>query len=395
MENVDVNPIILSGNEVGLGVARSLGMMNIRSILIYCKRDEFARASKYVSKVYKCQSWSDYEVVKDFLINRKDDLKNGILIPAGDKQVETLAKYKNELSKYYIVPVPDYEIAKLFLDKKETYRIAKKAGIDFPRTFYPKTEDEALTKAQAMQFPLMIKPREMHKFLPVFKKKLFIVENYIELKKKLEACFENNLKMMITEIIPGSDSQLYEYDFYVSKDGELIAGLSQVKLRQHPPNFGIGRVLKTVLNKEVEELTKKFLKYIHNFFGPGQLEFKFDKRDKKYKLIEMNGRMTFQTELYAKAGINFPYLIYQDWINDKSTKINNYIEDFYWIHLYPDLFNNIFKRNEENYSFVDYIKPYFENHMYGIESLNDPKPMIIYWSQQFYKLAKFIKKTAK
>ena len=391
MKNLTVDPIILWGSDIGLGVVRSLGMMNLKSILIFCDRDEVARVSKYVSKAYKCPSWTDHEAVKDFLLNRKDDLKNGILIPVGDHQVEILAKYKKELSKFYIVPVPNYEIAKLFLDKKKTYRIAKKAGIDFPLTFYPKSEEEALANAQNMQFPLMIKPREMHNFLFVTKMKLYIVRDKRELKQKLRTCFKQNFKIMITEIIPGPDSRLYEYDFYIDKNGEMIAGMGQIKLRQHPPNFGIGRVLKTIVNKDIEELTKKFLKYIPGFFGPGQLEFKLDYRDGKYKLIEMNGRLTLQAELYAKAGINFPYLFYQDWVNGKSTKIYNYIEDFHWIHLSKDILNSFLRHPEENYSYIEYIKPYFKKHVYCIESLSDPKPMILYYLLGIHKLSSFLR----
>ena len=92
-----MNPIILKGNELGLGVVRSLGMMNIKSILLYCDKKEIARVSKYVSKAYKCPLWTNLEAVKSYLIDKRNDLKPGILIPTSDLQIETLAKYKSEL----------------------------------------------------------------------------------------------------------------------------------------------------------------------------------------------------------------------------------------------------------------------------------------------------------
>jgi predicted ATP-grasp superfamily ATP-dependent carboligase len=387
-------PIILRGKEAGLGYVRSLGIMNIKSILIYCsKKDEIARLSKYVSKAYKCPLWSKREAVKDFLIKIKDDFEEAMLIPTDESEIKTLAKFKAELSKYYTVPVPDYNIIKLFVDKKEAYKIAEKAGIDFPLTFYPDSIEDALTYTQGMQFPLIIKPRARDKFFSVFDKKLFIVNNNKELNKKLRLCLEHNIKIMITEIIPGPDTQIYEYNFYIDKSGEITAGLCHVKLRQFPPNYGSGRVIKTVINKEVEELTKRFLKDIPGFFGPGQLEFKFDTRDKKYKFIEMNGRMGQQNELFAEAGINFANLFYQEWSSNKSSKIKDYNEDFYHIHFYFDLIFSILSHNEENYSLIDYIKPYFKKPMFAIESLTDPKPMILYWSQKAKSLPELIRKT--
>lgn len=386
-----MQPIILQGTELGLGVVRSLGMMNIKSILVYSNKNEIARVSKYVSKAFKCPLWSDYKAIKNFLVKNRKVLKDGILIPTTDFQIETLAIYKKELSNYYTVPVPDCKIVNAFLDKRETYRIARKAGIDFPFAFYPCSIEEALRNLKDMQFPLMIKPRERDKFLDIFEKKLFIVNDKRELITKLELCLKNNLKVMITEIIPGPDTRLYEYDFYVDKNGEIITGIGHVKLRQTPPNFGIGRVQKTIVNKEVEKLTKRFLSHLPGFFGPGQIEFKLDHRDKKYKLIEMNGRLTLQIELFAKAGINFPYLYYQDWINSKSAVSKNYIENFYWIHLFNDLKNIVFRHKEENYSLTDYINPYLKKHIYGIESLSDPIPMILFWLQKIQKIPNFIR----
>jgi len=109
-----MQPIILQGTTLGLGVIRSLGIMNIKSILFYNYKLEIARVSKYVSKAYKCPVWTDYEGLKKLLLVKKDNLGSGILIPTGDLQIEFLAKYKNELVKHYIVPVPDSKTVKLF-----------------------------------------------------------------------------------------------------------------------------------------------------------------------------------------------------------------------------------------------------------------------------------------
>jgi predicted ATP-grasp superfamily ATP-dependent carboligase len=386
-----MNPIVLEGKEMGLGVVRSLGMMNVKSFLVYNNDEEIARVSKYVAGAYRCPEWSDQKAVKNFLIKNANELKGGMLIPTNDQQTEILSQHKKELSEYYTVPVPDIDIVKKFLDKKETYRVAAAAGIDFPLTFYPNSEKEALQIAQDMKFPLMIKPRKREKFLSVFNKKLFIIDNENELRKKLKTCFEQKIQIMITEIISGSDDSLYEYDFYIDKKGELLAGLGHVKVRQAPPNFGFGRVLKIAINRDVEELTKKFLKYMPGFFGPGQLEFKLDARDKKYKIIEMNGRITQQNYFFSKAGINFAYIYYQEWANNHKIKLSSFKKDLYYINLFYDLMYSLLKHTEENYGLYDYIKPYMKKKVYGIESMDDPKPMVFYWSQKFKNIPALLK----
>ena len=371
----------MQGYVLGLGIVRSLGMMNIKSILLYNKRNEIARVSKKVLKSYRCPLWSNMDDAKNFLIKKRKELNSGMLIPTSDLQIEFLAKYKNILEEHYTVPVPDQKEVKLFLDKKETYRIANKSGIEVPISFFPSSYDEAFADAQNINIPLIIKPRERDRFFGIFHEKLFIVKNEKELIQKLKLCFQHNLKIMITEIIPGPDTCLYEYSFYQSKSGEIIAGIGHVKLRQSPPNFGIGSVIKTSENDDIAVLTKKFLNYAPGFFGPGQIEFKLDPRDKKYKLIEMNGRISLHNELYAKAGVNLANLYYQEWANGTSVKAKKYIENFYWTYLFIDLVNIISYYNKDSGFLIDYIRPYLKKHMYAIESFSEPEPMILYWSQ--------------
>jgi predicted ATP-grasp superfamily ATP-dependent carboligase len=290
-----------------------------------------------------------------------------------------LSLHKQELSKHFTVPVPDYDIAKLFLDKKETYNVAIKAGIPIPLTIYPSNMEEASAIIGKIKYPIMIKPRNRDNFVEIFNTKLFIVNKEEDLKHKLELCFRYKLKVIITEIIPGDDTQLFAYNFYISTNGNELAGACQQKLRQSPPNYGIARVMKTVVNNDVIELSRRFLNHLPGFFGQGHLEFKYDIRDRKYKLMEMNGRITLQNELFAKAGVNFPYIYYQEWSGTKPEKINKYTKNIYWINLWEDIYNTLFRNKEENYSFLYYLKPYLRKNIFAIERLQDPKPAVYFW----------------
>jgi predicted ATP-grasp superfamily ATP-dependent carboligase len=385
-------PIVLQGDELGLGVVRSLGMENVKSILLYNEESEIARFSKYVVRSYRCPDWTKFEEIFHFLIRRGKELNGGVFIPTSDLHIEFLSKYKIPLSKYYSVPVPDGNITKLYLDKKETYEMARLSGIDTPVCVYPQSKKEALEMVRMVQFPMMIKPRERDIFFLLFHQKLFVVNNLEELSSKLDLCLENNINAMVAEIIPGADTQLFEYNFYVDKSGNVKAGMGHVKVRQAPANFGIGRVIKTSKNTAVEKLARKFIKQIPGFFGPGQIEFKYDQRDGKYKLIEMNGRLGLQNELYAKSGANFAYMFYQEWANRNiSTISNTHDNEYYWIHLYYDLINFILHRNKENANLRDYIRPYIKKHTFCIERLNDPRPMLMYWLLKIRNSAQFFR----
>lgn len=349
-----------------------------------------ARMSKYVEESFKCPAFSDYYNLSRFLINKKGIWKGALLLPTNDPQIECLAKYKEELSKHFIVPIPDYQTVKLFLDKKETYTIAGKAGIQYPFTIYPEYISDVKKHYNKINYPVMIKPRERHKFYNIFGRKLFIANNKKELINKLGICFTGNLNVMITEIIPGPDTNLYSYNFYIDRNRKELAGICQQKLRQAPPNFGVGRVTKTVANQEIVKLSTQLLKYLPGFYGSGNIEFKLDLRDNTYKLMEMNGRPILQNRLFTKAGVNFPYILYQDWVNNESVKTSNYTKELYWINLCDDLCYSLFNQANENYNISEYLKPYIKNSIFALESISDPMPMVYFWVSNIAKIYNFV-----
>jgi D-aspartate ligase len=53
-----------------------------------------------------------------------------------------------------------------------------------------------------------------------------------------------------------------------------------------------------------------------NWSGVANLDFRFDRRDKSYKVIEINPRFWLNTEASALAGVNFPYLYCLSTLNE-------------------------------------------------------------------------------
>jgi len=383
--------ILLFGYPLALGLARSFGKIGKKVILLYNDQFEIARYSKYCEAV-QCPSFEDYAAVTNFLIKKKTDWAESLLIPTNDPQIELLSKNKKLLSQYYKVPVPEYTVVRMFLDKHETHKIAKKAGVPVPLTYNPKTYKESISFSETLRFPVMIKPYERHKFYNIFHKKLFIVKNIKELSEKLKDCYKNDLDIMITEIIPGPDTYIFQYTFYIDKEGNELAGISQQKLRQTPPNYGIGRVTRTVKNKEIMELSRIFIKSLPGFYGVASIEFKFDHRDGEYKLIEMNGRPPLQNWLFTTAGVNFADLYYQEWILKNKLTVNGYKLGLYWIDLYNDIRDSILANKYEKYSIREYLNPYLSRPVFAIESLSDAGPMSRFWLQVIRNSLNFIKK---
>ena len=68
---------------------------------------------------------------------------------------------------------------------------------------------------------------------------------------------------------------------------------------------------------EVLLLLMKNLMKALNWSGVANIDFRFDKTDSTYKVIEINPRFWLNTEASALAGVNFPYLYCLSSLNKK------------------------------------------------------------------------------
>jgi predicted ATP-grasp superfamily ATP-dependent carboligase len=66
--------------------------------------------------------------------------------------------------------------------------------------------------------------------------------------------------------------------------------------------------VETIEKPEIEEAATRFLQSIR-YSGLAEVEFKYDERDGRYKLLDVNPRVWTWHTLGRKAGIDFPYLM--------------------------------------------------------------------------------------
>ena len=103
--------------------------------------------------------------------------------------------------------------------------------------------------------------------------------------KKLEL----GIEFLESEIIPGNDTNIYAYTCFRSKEGEILNEWIGKKLTQHPDNYG---VFSSASNQGPPDILIQGRKLVDAIDGYGiiQPEFKFDYRDNKFKLMEINLR---------------------------------------------------------------------------------------------------------
>ena len=111
--------------------------------------------------------------------------------------------------------------------------------------------------------------------------------------------------IMIQELIPATAPR----NFPTPRCG-TAAGLSPRssarRRRQYPIEFGFtSTFVETVERPEIEAAAARFLDSL-GYSGLVEIEFKFDARDRNYKILDVNARTWTWIALGAAAGIDFP-----------------------------------------------------------------------------------------
>ena len=302
--------LLLGGHENTLAVARSLHRFGVR-VSVSADPKSGVGSSRCCEKIYHPESNEGFPSYWQRLLIEKPEkeLVGRIILCLNDEAVQFVSQHREKLDSHYILEENDPAVQLALLDKYETLEIAERAGIDYPKSFEMQEEDPYFKNLE-IRFPVLVKPITSHLYRRIFKFKLLLVNNREELEAHLKEAYNNDLKIMLTEFIPGPDTQLCSYYTYIDKNGECLFDYTKSVIRRSPPNFGGGCYHITKWQPDVAEAGKKFLLEA-GYRGIGNIEFKRDPRDGQLKVIESNPRFTAAHELLVRSGISTDRIVYQ------------------------------------------------------------------------------------
>jgi predicted ATP-grasp superfamily ATP-dependent carboligase len=305
------------GNFQGLAVMRGLGRCGIPVIAV-AKAGGPGLKSRYASEVWNVpDTHVDPEGVVGVVVQIGERLKQqgrrGVLIPTQDSTVELLCRHRDRFPDSLVCHLPDHSIIKACSDKQVQCRLARELGVPLPNTYFDDERDQlfAALDSGAQGFPLVFKSKK--ELPPSLRKKfrIILIEDRAQLERVLAEADAAGITHLIQDVIPGGDDALYTFGSYMNRAGELRAWFTGRKLRQQPPLFGVCRVGESKRVPEIVEDGVKLLRGLH-YFGISQVESKYDLRDGRYKLIEVNPRAWAWVALPIGMQVNLAHAFFCD-----------------------------------------------------------------------------------
>lgn len=302
--------LIIGGAHGSLAIARSLGRRGV-PVCFMTHDHPIAKLSRYVERSFDWVGPDDNGAVDHLLALAQDHGLDGwTLFAGGDAEVRLTAQNHAALSAAYRVATPPWEVAQWAYDKRLTNQRAAEVGIDFPWSYYPRDRHDV---AQLdCRFPVILKPTVRERRNAFTQAKAWRADDRATLVARYAQAAElvGEQAIVLQELIPGSGSHQFSFAA-LCQDGVPLASLVARRTRQYPIDFGYtSTFVETIERPEVEEAARRILASL-GYTGLVEVEFKYDARDGRYKILDINARAWTWIALGGLAGVDFPYLAWR------------------------------------------------------------------------------------
>lgn len=261
------------------------------------------------------------QIVNDFAKTNKS--KRILLIGCGDNYVSLISQNKKNLNSNIIAPYIDYSLMEELIKKENFYKMCEKYNIAFPDTFIHK-KDMDLDFELQFEAPFILKPSNSVEYWEhpySGQKKVYKLKTREELNETIQQIYSSGYddSLIIQDFIPGDDSYMRVLTSYSGKDKKVkLMSLGHVLLEEHTPH-GLGNhaVIINEYNQKLLEQLSDFLEEI-GYIGFSNFDIKYDKRDKKYKVFEINLRQGRSNYYVTGSGFNIAQYLVDDYIENKK-----------------------------------------------------------------------------
>jgi predicted ATP-grasp superfamily ATP-dependent carboligase len=367
--------IVLSTGTAALGVIQSLGRRGVPVIGLYQDESEVGRSSSYLQEALSAPHPDrEEQAFVEFLHGLAPRFEGGVLIPCADGPLGALARHKADLSRHFRVACPEPDTARAVLEKSLTYEAALQVGVPAPRTLVLESDAQVEREARNVLYPCIVKPVTGHEYSRRFLKKMVLASNAAELMAAWREADAAGYEMMLQEFIPGPDGNGVNYNAYFW-EGKPLVEFTATKIRGAPPQIGSPRVVRSEHVPAVLEPGRRLLESL-GYSGFACTEFKWDARDERFKLMEINGRHNMSSKLAAHCGIDFPWLEYRHRATGELPEGGTYPEGVYWIDIARDVSHSLMYRRSEGYTLREYLAPYRSPHVFAALDWDDLRPLL-------------------
>jgi len=346
MSKMDFLPVILGSDLNAYGMARSFHMAyGVKSYAIG-KGVLFMTRHSSIIDVRVCKDLDDdatfIQEMTKMAIELKTMAKKLVLVASSDNYAELAIRNRDQLAAHYELPFATEDLMDTLIYKSSFYKVCETYGLDFPKTIICNKENYRVQHID-LGFPIVVKPSDSMKYFNAEfegKKKAYILDTEEEMYHAMELIYGSDYDddLIIQEFIPGDDSNMRVVNSYSRRDGKVsMMSLGRPLLEDCTPRL-IGNYVAIVneYNEAIYKNIQNFLEQI-NYTGFANFDLKYDARDGKYKVFEINLRQGRSSFFSTASGFNLGQYVVEDLVYHKKEAVKFNRNEHLWLNVSKSL----------------------------------------------------------
>jgi len=272
-----------------------------------------------------------------YLANLEDSLERTgarVLFTSSDATIGLLRLHRARLEARVRLALADERPLAIAINKERTLAVARHLGLHVPRGIVVRGVGDVPVALKEIELPAVIKPCESWLWDGREGARLDaqLVVTPAEARRAVEAVARFGKAALFQELLTGRREAVS----FLYANGEVHARFAQWALRTNPPLGGESVLRQSIaippdIGGQAESLVREI-----NLEGYSEVEFRRDGAGIPY-LMEINPRLSASVEVAVRAGVDFPYLLYQWASGGPIEKVDGYRTGGWMRHLGGDI----------------------------------------------------------
>jgi predicted ATP-grasp superfamily ATP-dependent carboligase len=231
-----------------------------------------------------------------------------VVIPTADSDVAMLRYYREKMKPRAGLALAKESALAIAISKEQTLEIAQHLHLRIPRGVTLKHVDEVAEAIREVGLPAVIKPDES--WIENERQSVRVASSLVTTPDEARRAVEELTSLGGTVLFQQFLSGKREAVSFLYANSQMHARFAQWAKRTHPPLGGTSILRQSItIPIDIGEQAESLIREI-DLEGYSEVEFRRDSAGYPY-LMEINPRLSASVEVAVRAGVDFPYLLYQ------------------------------------------------------------------------------------
>ena len=250
-----------------------------------------------------------------------DTIGAKVLITSSDGTLAVLREHRAVFERKVRLALANEAALSIAVNKDKTFEIAEQLGIGVPKGVTVASVNEVAEAIRDISLPAVVKPVESWLWGEQQGVRLIseLVTTAEEARLAVEKLTQFGGTVQFQQFLPGKREAMS----FLYAHGTMYARFAQWAKRTQPPLGGTSVYRQSIdIPHDIGDQAERLVREI-DLDGYSEVEFRRGSDGKAY-LMEINPRLSASVEVAVRAGVDFPYLLYQWALGERIERVKGY-----------------------------------------------------------------------